>query len=134
MYSIIEASPENIDAILNMKPPRSLNDTQRLVGRVAALNRFVSRSTNKCLPFFRVLRKIHLWNEDCDEAFEKLKQHLTNPPLLKQPEKDDILYAYLVVSLHIVSAVLVKEEGSAELHVYYISRALKEAETRDTHK
>lgn len=47
----IEASPEKIDVILSMKSPKSLNDTQRLVGRVAVLNKFVFRSTNKCLPF-----------------------------------------------------------------------------------
>lgn len=46
----IEANMEKIEAIMNMKPPKNLNNTQRLVGRVAALNRFVSRSTDKCPP------------------------------------------------------------------------------------
>lgn len=87
----IEASLEKIDAILNMKPSKSLSDTLHMVGKVAALNRFVSMSTDKCLHFSRVLCKVNPWNEECDEAFKKLKQHLANPPLLKQPVKGDIL-------------------------------------------
>lgn len=59
----IEANTEKINAILDMKPPQNINETQRLVGRVTALNRFVSRSIDKCLRSFRVMRKIHPWNE-----------------------------------------------------------------------
>ncbi|XP_040996080.1 uncharacterized protein LOC121242255 [Juglans microcarpa x Juglans regia] len=88
----IEANTKMINAILNMVPPRSINDAQQLAGRVATLNRFVSRSTDKCLPFFRALRKTHLWNEDCNRAFEELKQYLAKPPLLKQPNLGDIMY------------------------------------------
>ena len=53
----IEANPNKIQAILDMKPPQNVKEVQSLTGRVAALNRFVSKATNKCLPFFRVLRK-----------------------------------------------------------------------------
>lgn len=126
----IEASLEKNSAILNMKPPKYLNDTQHLVGRVVAMNRFVSRSTDKCLPFFRGLRKVHPWNDECDEAFKKLKQHLTNLPLLRQPIEGDVLYTSLMVSPYSVLAVLVKEEVVAQLPVYYISRALRGANVR----
>ena len=52
----IEINPEKIQAILEMTSPKSVKDIQRLVGRVAALNRFISRSTDKCLLFFKLLR------------------------------------------------------------------------------
>ncbi|GKU96257.1 hypothetical protein SLEP1_g9509 [Rubroshorea leprosula] len=52
----LEVNPEKIKAIKEMKPPRSTKDVQRLARRVAALHRFISKSTNKCLPFFKVLR------------------------------------------------------------------------------
>ncbi|XP_042973096.1 uncharacterized protein LOC122304898 [Carya illinoinensis] len=110
----IEASPDKIEALINMKPPNNLNKTQRLAGRVATLGRFIARSIDKCLPFFQVLQKVHPWNEQCDKAFEKLKQYLANPPLLKRPEKGDVLYAYLAVSPHAVSTVLVKEEEAMQ--------------------
>ena len=53
----IEANLDKIQAILDMKPPQNIKEVQSLTGRVAALNRFVSKATDKCLPFFRVLRK-----------------------------------------------------------------------------
>ena len=53
----IEANPDKIQAILNMERPRNVKEVQSLTGRVAALNRFISKATNKCLPFFKVLQK-----------------------------------------------------------------------------
>jgi hypothetical protein len=49
----IEENPEKVRAVLEMQPPRTTKQLQQLTGRIAALNRFISRSTNKCLPFFR---------------------------------------------------------------------------------
>ena len=43
-------------------------------GKVAALNKFVSKATDKCLPFFRVLRKSFEWTDECQKAFEDLKK------------------------------------------------------------
>ena len=61
----IEANPDKIQAILDMKPPQNVKEVQSLIGRVAALNMFVSKATNKCLPFFKVLKKAFEWTDDC---------------------------------------------------------------------
>ena len=53
----IEANPEKVRAILQMSSPRTTKEVQSLTGRVAALNRFVSKATDKCLPFFKTLKK-----------------------------------------------------------------------------
>ena len=71
----IEANPEKIRAILDMEPPRSTKDVQRLMGRMAALGRFLSRSAEKGLPFFKILRRLEgflLIAED-QKAFDDLK-------------------------------------------------------------
>ncbi|KAK4383945.1 Transposon Ty3-G Gag-Pol polyprotein [Sesamum angolense] len=52
----IEANPEKINAIMDMSPPKSIREVQKLAGRLAALNRFISRSADKGLPFFKILR------------------------------------------------------------------------------
>ena len=52
----IEANPKKIAVIVNMKPPTSRKQVQKLTGRLAALNRFISRSAEKGIPFFRTLR------------------------------------------------------------------------------
>ena len=53
----IEANPEKVRAILDMATPKTVKEVQKLTGRVAALNRFVSKSTDKCLPFFKTLKQ-----------------------------------------------------------------------------
>jgi len=61
----IEANPNKIQAILSMEPPKNVKEVQSLTGQVAALNRFVSKATDKCLLFFRVLRKTFEWTDEC---------------------------------------------------------------------
>ena len=61
----IEANPDKIRAIMEMKLPRNVKEVQILNGKVAALNRFVSRATDKCLPFFRTLKKSFKWTDEC---------------------------------------------------------------------
>ena len=53
----IEANPEKIRAALELEHPRNLNEAQKLIGKIISLNRFIAPSTDKILPFFRVLRK-----------------------------------------------------------------------------
>ena len=48
-----------------MKPPRSIKEVQSLTERVGALNRFVSKAIDKCLSFFKVLRKAFEWTDEC---------------------------------------------------------------------
>ncbi|XP_040988991.1 uncharacterized protein LOC121236614 [Juglans microcarpa x Juglans regia] len=105
----IEANPEKVKAIMDMSPPRNMNEVQKLAKRVTALNRFVSWSTEKCLSFFRVLRNVYIWENECDQAFEKLKEYLTSPPLLNQAKPRHALNVYLSISPHVVSSALVRE-------------------------
>ncbi|XP_050238331.1 uncharacterized protein LOC126687817 [Mercurialis annua] len=126
----IEANPEKIQAVMNMKALQSVRDVQKLNGRVTALGRFISSSAKKCLPFFKQLRnmKKFKWDEDCQVAFEELKSFLTNPPLLSRPVAGENLYLYLSVGRETIASVLVREEEEEQRPIYYISRTLKGAE------
>ena len=59
----IEVNPEKVRAILELEPPRTVKAVQSLNGKVVALNKFVSKATDKCLPFFCILRKSFEWTE-----------------------------------------------------------------------
>uniref|UniRef100_A0A2N9HHU7 Reverse transcriptase domain-containing protein n=1 Tax=Fagus sylvatica TaxID=28930 RepID=A0A2N9HHU7_FAGSY len=111
----IEANLDKIKAILEMQPPKTTKEVQRLTGRVAALNRFMSRSTDKCLPFFKTLKKAFEWTDECQQAFEELKKYLTEPPLLSLSKQGEELYLYLAVSLTAVSSALIREEERRQL-------------------
>ena len=83
-----------------------------MIGKVAALNRFVSRATNKCMPFFKVLKKVFQWNDECEEALAKLKEYLMKPPLLSPSVMGEKLFLYLAVSNTAVSSALIREKGN----------------------
>ena len=106
-----EANPNKIQLILNMKLPQNIKEVQSLTRRVTAFNRFVSKATDKCLPFFKVLKKAFEWTNECQRAFQNLKAYLTTTPLLSPFVLGEELYLYLVVTSHAVSSVLIREKG-----------------------
>ncbi|XP_038715980.1 uncharacterized protein LOC120009442 [Tripterygium wilfordii] len=130
----IEANPEKVEAILQMEPPKSPKEVQRLTGRAAALGRFLARSGDRCRPFFQALKKAKefQWTEECQKAFEDLKKYLGRPPLLTCPKEGEVLYLYLATTDHAVSAVLLREEDKMQKPVYYVSEVMIDAETRYT--
>ncbi|KAL5569381.1 hypothetical protein UlMin_025956 [Ulmus minor] len=85
---------------MNIQSPASIRDVQRLTGRVAALSRFISRSSEKCHLFFSTLRKSKdfEWTPACEQALQDLKRYLTSTPLLSKPKDGEQLYIYLAVS------------------------------------
>ncbi|GFZ00544.1 hypothetical protein Acr_14g0001790 [Actinidia rufa] len=128
----IEVNPDQIQALIAMRSPRNIREVQQLTGRVAALNRFVSKSADKCLPFFKILRKSQTfqWSEESENAFQQLKEYLGSPPLLSVPTANEDLYVYLSASPTAISAVLVREEDRIQKPIYYVSKTLIGAEAR----
>ena len=107
-----------------------LHGVQSLTVQVAALNRFISKVTNKCLAFFKFLKKTFEWTDECQKAFQDLKAYLTATPLLSSSIPGEELYLYLVMSPHVVSSALIREEEKIQKLVYYTSRALRGVEER----
>ena len=107
-------------------------EVQKLTGMATALNRFISCSVDRCRPFFQLLHKWKdfQWTKECVLAFEDLKQYLSHPLVLSRPEKEEMLYAYLVVMNYAVSQVLVRNENGVQRLVYRVSKSLQEVETR----
>ena len=126
----IEANPDKIKAVLDIPSPSGIKEVQRLIGRITALNRFVSRASDKCQPFFQVLKKAFQWDTKCEEAFSALKTYLSSPPILVSPIEGELLTLYLAVSDFSISAVLVKDKERVQHPVYYCSRALRGVEER----
>ena len=97
-----------------MAPLRNVKEVQSLNCKIATLNRFVSRATDKCLPFFRTLKKSFEWTTECQQAFEDLKTYLSSPSLLSPSQLEEELFLYLAVSLAVVRVTLVREEDRVQ--------------------
>ncbi|KAK3003723.1 hypothetical protein RJ639_019794 [Escallonia herrerae] len=112
--------------------------TSPLYGFTGIDPRFLSKSAERCLPFFKALKNIKNfeWTTECQALFDALKEYLASPPLLSKPVSGEELFLYLAVAKSAVSAVLVREEAARQLPIYYVSKILQGAEQRypDTEK
>ena len=96
----------------------------------AALNRFISLSADKCRPFFQLINKWKgfEWTEECDIAFQQLKDYLARPLIMSSLEPDEVLFAYIAVTPYVVSLVLIRVDCGVQRPVYYVSKSLHEVE------
>ena len=106
---------------MEMTPLKNVKEVQSLNGKVAALNRFISRAMDKCLPFFCTLKKSFEWTVECQQMVEDLKVYLFSLPLLSPSILRNDLFLYLAVSPAVVSVALVREEERVQKPVYYAS-------------
>ena len=95
---------------MEIVPARNVKEVQSLNGKIAVLNRFVSRATDKCLPFFCTLKKSSEWTAECQQAFKELKAYLSSPPLLSPSQSGENFFLYLAVSPVAVNTTLIRGE------------------------
>ena len=105
----IEINPDQIKAINNLQSPRNPKEVQKLIGMAAALNRFISRSADRCRPFFLLINKWKgfKWTEEYAIAFQQLKDYLARPPIMSSLKPDEVLFAYIAVAPYAVSLKLI---------------------------
>jgi hypothetical protein len=110
----IEANPDKVKAIKEMRPPHNLKEMQRLTGCMAALGHFIARSGEKALPFFKLMKRTG--NFECtpeaDKAFAKLKRYLTSPPIMVAPTFREPLLLYIAATPRTASTILVAEQDA----------------------
>ncbi|XP_057543932.1 uncharacterized protein LOC130823331 [Amaranthus tricolor] len=125
----IEANPDKIQALQNMRSPTSVKEVQKLTGCIAALGRFLSKSADKCSPFFKTIKQQKFeWTAEAEESFRQLKEHLSTLPKLVSPIKGEKLVLYVSVSEYSLSGVLVAEREKKQFPVYYVSHAFRGSE------
>ncbi|GJX23464.1 reverse transcriptase domain-containing protein [Tanacetum coccineum] len=99
----IKVCLDKADAILSLPSPKCLKDMQKLNGKLASLNKFLAKSTEKSLPFFKTVKKytkksdFH-WTEEAEFAFKEMKQLIAKLPMLTAPEEKEELIVYLAVA------------------------------------
>ena len=96
-----------------LKLPSNPKEVQVLTGMLAALNRFISKFADRCHPFYQLLKKWKgfRWNEECERAFQDLKECLVQAPMLTAPKPGEDLFMYLLVLEHAISVMLLRDQG-----------------------
>ena len=96
-----------------MKVPKNIKDVQNLTGRLAALNRFISKSAERSLSIFQALKgtkRDFTWGPSQQHEFEEIKSYLSKPNTLTTPTPGAKLLLYVSTTESAVSAVLVEEQ------------------------
>jgi hypothetical protein len=126
----IQANPQKIEALRRMQPPSNRKEVQRLTGKIASLNRFISKAAERSLPFFKVLHanSVFQWGVEQQQAFEDPKKFLEEAAVMTKPSPKADLLLYIATTDTAVSAVLVEERMEADtlkqFPIYYVSEAL----------
>ncbi|GKC68070.1 reverse transcriptase domain-containing protein, partial [Tanacetum coccineum] len=126
-----------VEAVLNLPSPKCLKDVQKLNGKLASLNRFLSKSAEKSLPFFKTLKKCtkksdFQWTAEAEMAFKQMKKLIAELPMLTAPKEKEELIMYLAAAKEAISAVLMTERDGKQMPIYFVSRALQGPEVNYT--
>ncbi|GJV90998.1 reverse transcriptase domain-containing protein [Tanacetum coccineum] len=133
----LKVCPDKVNAILSLPSPKCLKDVQKLNGKLASLNRFLAKSAEKSLPFFKPLKKFMKksdfhWIAEAEKAFKQMKRLITELLMLVAPMEKEELIVYLAAAKETVSAVLMTERETKQMSIYFVSRALKGPEVNYT--
>ncbi|RVW13462.1 Retrovirus-related Pol polyprotein from transposon 17.6 [Vitis vinifera] len=116
-----------------MPAPKTEKEIRGFLGRLQYISRFIARLTDICEPIFRLLRKNQptVWNDDCQFAFEKIKEYLLSPPVLVPPTPGRPLLLYFSVSDMALGCMLAQiDDLGKERAIYYLSKRMLEYEMK----
>ena len=104
----IEIVPDKVRAIQDLPPSRTQKEVRSFMGILNYIARFISQMMGKCDSIFKMLRKhnSNKWDEECQVAFDKVKEYLTNAPMLVPHVLERPLILYLTAHERSMGCVL----------------------------
>ena len=111
--------------------PRDVKELRTFLGLSNYYRRYIKGYSETAEPLHQLTRKtakgFH-WNFQCQQAFDVLKAHLVNPPILAYPQFDASFKLQTDASNVAIGAVLSQEQDGSERVIAYWSRQLQKAE------
>ncbi|PKI66340.1 hypothetical protein CRG98_013302 [Punica granatum] len=118
---------------MELPPPSTVREIRSFLGRLNYIARFIANLTDKCQLLFHLLRKNAAieWDDECQKAFDTVKEYLIQPPVLVPPTPDCPLILYLTVRRQSLGCMLGQKDDSthAERAIYYLSKKFTEGES-----
>ena len=128
----IETDPEKVRAVKEWPVPVNVTEVRSFLGLCSYYRRFIPKFADKAKPLHRLTEKgcQFVWDSDCEEAFETLKKHLTEAPVLAYPDFSKPFVLDTDASDTSIGAVLSQIHDGKERVVCYGSRSLTKAERK----
>lgn len=119
---------EKVRAVEEWKTPTTIPELRSFLGLVNYYRRFIQGYSKRAAPLTDLLKKDHAWSDQCQEAFEGLKQAVMQDPVLALPDITKPFEVQTDASDYAIGGVLLQEGHP----VAYESRKLNDAEKRYT--
>jgi len=127
----IMMDPAKIEAIKLRQAPRNVKQVQEFLGICNYYRKFIEGFAKLAKPITDLLKKDNkfIWSEECQAAFEGLKEALISYPILRLPDFKRLFILFTDASGYALGAILAqRDDEGREYVVSYASRALKNAE------
>jgi hypothetical protein len=129
----IDVDPAKASAIVTMKAPTSHKELKSFLGRLSYIRRFILGLAAVTAVFTPLMKKEvpFVWSMASQQVFEKIQAIMTKLPTVCTPVVGRPLRLYLASNGEAIGALIAQEdESGTEKPVYYVSQALRDAETR----
>jgi hypothetical protein len=130
----IQVDPKKVESIKKLMEPTCKKDVQKLLGKVNYLRRFISTLAGKVESFLPLVKLKYddefTWGADQRKAFGRIKEYLSNAPVLREPKVGEACKLYITAQPGVIGAVLTQEEDGKEFVIAYVSRRLLDAKMR----
>ncbi|GJW88585.1 reverse transcriptase domain-containing protein [Tanacetum coccineum] len=105
----LKVCTDKVEVVLSLSSLKCLKDVQKLNGKLANHNKFMSKSTEKSLPFFKTLKKFtkksdFQWTAEVETTFKQMKKSIAELPMLTAPKEKEELIIYLAAAKEAISA------------------------------
>ncbi|CAJ2628780.1 unnamed protein product [Trifolium pratense] len=119
----VSVDQSKVEAVLNWERPRSVTEVRSFLGLAGYYRRFIKSFSQIALPLTRLTRKDtpFVWNEECERSFRRLKEMLTQAPVLTIPDPTKSYVVFCDASAKGLGCVLMQDDRV----VAYASRQLK---------
>jgi len=127
----IEVDPEKIEVIREWKEPRTVKGIQSFLGFCNFYRRFIRNYGNIARPLTRLTRQDtpFIFDSDCSEAFQELKERLLSAPILRHYDPNFETMLETDASDGVVAGILSQRHPDGEWHpVAFFSKTMTAAE------
>ena len=126
----IATDPNKVKVVREWPTPMDQTEVRSFLGLYGYYRRFIKGYSTTAKPLHRLTEKgrEYIWNEECQREFDRLKEHLTNAPVLEFPEFSQEFILDTDASDNTIGAVLSQKHNGKEKVVSYGIRTLSKAE------
>ena len=128
----IQADPDKVQVIKEMSPPSDVRGVRGFIGCVSYYRRFCPNFSQIAMPLIELTRKHSKfdWTDDCQTAFERLKNLLTEAPTLAFPDMSREYTLYTDASTDCIGAVLTQDLGRGQQPIHFLSHKLSQTQRK----